>query len=77
MLIREATTVASASKEVKVRVPVRHHLRLHTMKVLTGAQISDIVSQALDAYFASQTCRDALGRHAVGAGSEEADATAG
>jgi len=39
-------------KEVKVKIPVHYHVRLHSMKVLTGKQISDAVTEALDAYFA-------------------------
>lgn len=39
------------TKEVKVKIPVGHHVRLHSIKVLTGKQISDAVTEALDAYF--------------------------
>ena len=38
-------------REVKVRIPVRLHLKLHTIKVLTGKPISDCVTEALEAYF--------------------------
>ena len=30
-----------------------HHVRLHSMKVLTGKPISDTVAEALEAYFAA------------------------
>lgn len=38
-------------KEVKVKIPVRYHMILLSMKVLHGKQISDAVNEALDAYF--------------------------
>ncbi|HUR67757.1 MAG TPA: hypothetical protein VM370_00800 [Candidatus Thermoplasmatota archaeon] len=46
------------AKEVKVKIPVSHHIKLHSMKVLTGKQISDAITEALDAYFASQRPED-------------------
>ena len=54
MMIREAKPDASRAKEVKVKIPVGHHIKLHSMKVLTGKQISDAITEALDAYFANQ-----------------------
>lgn len=41
-------------KEVKVRIPLHFHIKLHSMKVLTGKPISDAVTEALDAYFRGQ-----------------------
>ena len=38
-------------KEVKVRIPINYHIKLHSMKVLTGKQISDTVTEALQEYF--------------------------
>lgn len=38
-------------KEVKVRIPVAYHIKLHSMKVLTGKPISDAVTEALTQYF--------------------------
>lgn len=55
MLIREPKIDPSREKEVKVKIPVSHHIRLHSMKVLTGKQISDAITEALDAYFAAHT----------------------
>lgn len=40
-------------KEVKVRIPVSYHIKLHSMKVLTGKPISDAVTEALAQYFAT------------------------
>ena len=53
MLIEEPKSDPTRSKEVKVKIPVGHHVKLHSMKVLTGKQISDAVTEALDLYFAS------------------------
>ena len=54
MLIEEPKSDPTRSKEVKVKIPVGHHVKLHSMKVLTGKQISDAVTEALDLYFASR-----------------------
>ena len=54
MMIREPRIDAGRAKEVKVKIPVSHHIKLHSMKVLTGKQISDAITEALDAYFATQ-----------------------
>jgi len=47
-------------KEIKVRIPVNFHLKLHAFKVLKGKPISDTIVEALDAYFkaAEQRKRD-------------------
>ena len=54
MIIHEPKPDTSRAKEVKVKIPVSHHIKLHSMKVLTGKQISDAITEALDAYFASE-----------------------
>ena len=54
MMIREPKTDPMRAKEVKVKIPVSHHIKLHSMKVLTGKQISDAITEALDAYFAAR-----------------------
>lgn len=41
----------ASEKEIKVRIPMQQHIRLHTIKVLHGQSISDTVKAALDAYF--------------------------
>lgn len=51
MLINEPKNDPSREKEVKVKIPVSYHVRLHSMKVLTGKPISDTVTEALEAYF--------------------------
>lgn len=52
-LINGPKSDTSRAKEVKVKIPMSHHVRLHSMKVLTGKPISDTVTEALEAYFAS------------------------
>lgn len=55
----DATTDAEADegnrldreKEVKVKIPLGIHLKLHSMKVITGQHISDTVTEALQSYF--------------------------
>lgn len=39
-------------KEIKVKIPVGYHIKLHTLKVLKGQSISDTVELALQKYFA-------------------------
>lgn len=60
MLIHDPKPDPMRSKEVKVKIPVSHHIKLHSMKVLTGKQISDAITEALDAYFASGAYQEAL-----------------
>lgn len=54
MLIDEPKSDPNRAKEVKVKIPMGHHVKLHSMKVLTGKPISDAVKEALDLYFATQ-----------------------
>jgi predicted DNA-binding protein len=37
-------------KQLKVKLPLRMHLRLHSVKVLTGQNISEQVAEALAEY---------------------------
>lgn len=39
-------------KEVKLKLPIRHHVSLHSLKLLRNQSISELVASALDAYFA-------------------------
>jgi len=50
LLINERREIEQV-KEVKVKIPVNYHIKLHSMKVLTGKPISDTVTEALEAYF--------------------------
>lgn len=38
-------------KEIKVKIPVEYHVKLHTLKVLKGQEISSTVESALTRYF--------------------------
>lgn len=58
MWIHEPKHDPSRAKEVKVKIPVGHHVKLHSIKVLTGKAISDAVTEALDAYFATHRIDD-------------------
>jgi hypothetical protein len=53
MLANEAVIVERAEngKEIKVKIPVGYHIKLHTLKVLKGQSISDTVEIALERYF--------------------------
>jgi hypothetical protein len=42
-----------ALRGLKVKLPLRHHLKLQTLRVYHGHGISETVSAALEAYFAS------------------------
>ena len=60
MIIHEPKADTTRAKEVKVKIPVSHHIKLHSMKVLTGKQISDAITEALDAYFASRAFEETM-----------------
>jgi hypothetical protein len=38
-------------KELKVKLPLRHHIRLHSLKLVRKEPISDTVMKALTDYF--------------------------
>ena len=71
MMIREHTsTDLGSDKVLKVRLPTDVHLRLHSLKILTGKSISNAVAEALSAYFdAIQATRSTRGAPDEGAGS--------
>lgn len=39
-------------KEIKLRLPVAMHIRLHSVKIMDNRTISDVVTEAVEAYFA-------------------------
>lgn len=54
MLIRtgaEKARTLEEAKEIKVKIPLDFHIKLHTLKVLKGQSISDTVEMALGRYF--------------------------
>lgn len=38
-------------KDLKVRLPVHYHMKLQTLKILKGKNMSDSLCEALDLYF--------------------------
>lgn len=38
-------------KEIKVRIPVDHHIKLHSIRLMMEQNISDTVQKALETYF--------------------------
>jgi len=52
MMIKERAK-KPGMKELKVNIPVKYHLQLHSLKVMEGRQIHGVVQEALDKYFSS------------------------
>ena len=53
--MEDATTTLAqptTNNDLKVRIPVKYHMQLHTLKILRGKSLSDAVTEALDEYFA-------------------------
>lgn len=38
-------------KTMKIQLSKRHHIRLHSLKILTGRTMSEITGEALDLYY--------------------------
>lgn len=57
----DANIPSDKQKEIKVKIPVAYHVKLHTLKVLRGQEISSSVEAALDRYF-EQLAKDPRGR---------------
>lgn len=53
-----------ARKSIKVKLPLRQHIKLHALKLFTEKNISETVEKALDAYFRDMKDSDqeAMGR---------------
>jgi DNA-binding protein Fis len=49
---RKKPQTMDEDKEIKVRIPLDYHIKLHTVKVVAGTPISDTVRVALESYFA-------------------------
>lgn len=58
-------------KEIKVKIPLDYHIKLHTVKVVEGQNISDTVRMALTEYF------EELREEQESSGSEEAQTPEG
>ncbi|HET6405552.1 MAG TPA: hypothetical protein VFH78_12980 [Candidatus Thermoplasmatota archaeon] len=50
LLIQEAKT-DSGPKELRVKIGVEYHLKLHALKLLRGKRMSEAVEEALEYYF--------------------------
>lgn len=50
MLIAEPKT-DSGPKELRVKIGVEYHLKLHALKLLRGKRMSEAVEEALERYF--------------------------
>ena len=51
MMIEPKKNDKNALREMKVKIPMHHHIRLHALKIRDGQQISATVEQALTEYF--------------------------
>lgn len=51
MIDEETTSDSQGRKEMKVKVPQEYQVKLHTIKVLTGKNISAAVTEAIELYF--------------------------
>lgn len=54
MRIQDKDVDLSEPKTLKVSLPARLHLQLHSLKILTGTNISETVEEALNAYFSDR-----------------------
>ncbi len=50
--VRRKAEELPEDKEIKVKIPLDYHIKLHTVKVVNGTNISDTVKAALAHYFA-------------------------
>lgn len=57
MMLEPAVKKGPAEKDLKVRLSVSLHMRLHALKILQGKPMQETVAEALEAYFASQVKR--------------------
>lgn len=48
---RRKMELSTDDREIKVKIPLDYHIKLHTVKVVRGQNISDTVKLALEGYF--------------------------
>ncbi|HVM45886.1 MAG TPA: hypothetical protein VM582_08125 [Candidatus Thermoplasmatota archaeon] len=53
MMIRTPAKDMTERREIKVSLPVALHLRLHALKIHHGILIADVLTAALEEYFAN------------------------
>lgn len=77
MDIRDDDMDLDEDKTMKVSLPKRLHLKLHSLKILTGTTVSEMVEEAVIAYFEEQTDgeggEEELGEELSGEVIDEAD----
>lgn len=54
VFIREQQKDLSVRKSIKVKLPIRQHIKLHALKLFTENNISETVEIALDEFFERQ-----------------------
>lgn len=63
VFIREQKKDLSSRKSIKVKLPIKQHIKLHALKLFTENNISETVEIALDEFFERQ--EDAEGEAGV------------
>ena len=48
------------TKDLKVRLPVQYHMKLQTLKILKGKNMSESLCEALDMYFSEKGTKGTL-----------------
>jgi metal-responsive CopG/Arc/MetJ family transcriptional regulator len=66
MDIRDDDMDLEEDKTMKVSLPKRLHLKLHSLKILTGTTVSEMVEEAVVAYFEEHAEEEQGGEKAVG-----------
>ena len=61
LFYREHTKDLDQRKSIKVKLPIRQHIRLHALKLFTEKNISETVEKALDKYFEEMKAAEAAG----------------
>ncbi len=54
VFIREQKKDLSSRKSIKVKLPIKQHIKLHALKLFTENNISETVEIALDEFFERQ-----------------------
>lgn len=76
VFIREQQKDLSVRKSIKVKLPIRQHIKLHALKLVTEDNISETVETALDDFFERKEESDA-GATAAGQVADEVAGQAG
>lgn len=58
MMIEPKKNDRMSLREMKVKIPVHQHIRLHALKIRDGQAISETVERALSEYFDRYLGRD-------------------